>query len=177
MPALYRASMASLLVRPRPPFAHRFCAILLFCVLYLTLSFTFGKRLNSWNANKPGNCFEGRVFIRPDDSTRGWHPFALWFSTFMILFPLLLSIGLSGACIRGSDNKPSRRRWLCAFLSWSVIQMTIHVAYFVTLRNTDQHFLVPGESENEWGFGQILALFSFLTLFFECFKELQAQDH
>jgi hypothetical protein len=61
-----------------------------------------------------------------------------------------------------------------SLLIWAIIQIAVHIYFFILLRNHNQHFLVPDESEDQWNFGQIIVMFTLMAMLFEFYREIMA---
>jgi hypothetical protein len=60
-------------------------------------------------------------------------------------------------------------------LIWAIIQIVVHIYFFILLRNHNQHFTVPDESEDQWTFGQIIVMFTLMAMVFEFYREIMAE--
>lgn len=61
-------------------------------------------------------------------------------------------------------------------LSLALAQYPLHLYNVFALRASNQHLLI-GESENTWGFGQIVALVMLVQTFVECFRGVEGTLH
>jgi len=155
----------------KPLFLHRILASLIFLVFYTTFTIVFGIRLNGWDANTPEQCFEGKSWLRPIPDDPPSHKVGLAVTNLMVTIPFSYSLFVAwgsthGGCILSNTGN-------YCLLIWAIIQIIVHMNFFILLRNSNQHFLVPDESENQWTFGQIIVMFTLMAMALEFYREIK----
>jgi hypothetical protein len=160
-------------MKKNPPFEHRIFASFVFLAFYVTLAILFGIRLNGWDPNTPGQCFEGHTFLRPNPEKRTGYRSHLAVTTLLIVLPFLFSLFLSLTSI--GLEKCRKDRWIFVLFYMGISQVILHAIFFGTLRTRDQHFLVSSESESQWTFGQIIVMFSLVAMLFEFYREIRSE--
>jgi hypothetical protein len=152
----------------------RYGLILLWLILYLVYTSLFGVRLRAWNWNLPGHCYNTHKISLPTAS----HPrvdgiyigltclylFAsLWIAS-GVMIPLLAAYSRSE---RPLFNFLTKRFGLMklygdykeiSVLCIATIQLPLHLYSLVALRASNEKLLKSGATEQEWGFGQIVAV-------------------
>ena len=151
----------------------------IFSTLYLTFANIFGKRLEAWDFTEPGFCYNTHRIAAP--SAR--HPYvdriylgitalfmfsALFGSCmFAIEFPKILTGDEFGTGkVIGTVLMMGLR--FCVLVV-ALLQYPVHLYSIFALRTSNEH-LLTGESENKWGFGQIVALVMIGQTLIECFR-------
>jgi len=152
-------------------FVHRILASLIFLVFYTTLTIAFGIRMNGWDANTPGQCFEGKSWLRPIPDDPPSHKVGLALTNLMVTIPFSFSLFVAWMSAVGGRILSNTGNY--GLLIWAIIQIIVHITFFVQLRNSDQHFLVPDESENQWTFGQIIVMFTLMAMALEFYREIK----
>jgi hypothetical protein len=124
--------------------------IFIWAILYLAYTSIFAKRLLSWNDNIPGHCFHPTVtpFLAHPAHDRVW--VALWGAYAFI------SLGLAFGRGRGVFGRG--RVATLAVLPVAAVQGPLHAYLSFTLRRNNETFLISGITEQQWGFGQIIAM-------------------
>lgn len=80
----------------------------------------------------------------------------------------LFALGFASPLL-GEDKSPYTSK--IVVLGWAFIQYPVHGYMIYALRSSNEGYL-SGNSENEWGFGQIVALVLVAAMLLECFKAL-----
>ncbi|KAK8139462.1 hypothetical protein PG984_002842 [Apiospora sp. TS-2023a] len=80
----------------------------------------------------------------------------------------LFAIGFASPLV-GEKKSPYTSKIIV--LGWAFIQYPVHGYMIYALRSSNEGYL-SGNSENEWGFGQIVALVLVAAMLLECFKVL-----
>ena len=129
----------------------RYCSIAMFLMLYLAFVIMFGIRLNDWDDSTPGQCYSTSRIAVPD----GLHPVGDQIYLGIISFYCFAL--LSAATI--DSRAPSRRdNALKTGIVMGALQFILHVYTAISLRISNQSLLDDPSIEDQWGFGQILAV-------------------
>lgn len=149
-----------------------------FATLYLVFVSYFGIALNNWDYNKTGRCYHYDHVALPDSS----HPDvdkAYLVATCVFMFVLLFCCVILGKPAteylrRGKTGRsPDFGMWLLIWIAriflliTALLQYPLHLYMVVSLRVANDKYL-QGDSENTWGFGQIVALILLIPVFKEC---------
>ena len=129
----------------------RYCSIAIFLMLYLTFVIMFGIRLNAWDDSTPGQCYSTSRIVLPD----GLHPVGdqiyLGITSFYC-FALLLVATIDSRMPGRRDNAQK------TVILVGSLQFITHVTMAISLRISNQSLLDNPSIEEQWGFGQILAV-------------------
>lgn len=146
-------------------------AISCFAVLYLAFSTVFGKSLEQWDSSAPGKCYLTAGIALPDAS----HPYVdriyLGITCFYLFSSLILCawVALAGGPVPSAVRPGPAYNILgkpfmftIGYFKWSIVavallQYPLHLYMVVTMRTANKGAL-GGDSEDSWGFGQIVAL-------------------
>ena len=124
----------------------------------------FGIRLNDWNDGIPGQCFNPQKITPPNAR----HPLVdqvyLGVTSFYVF-----CLALYATLYRGVDDSNSQNDVLWV----GSVQFILHVYMVIALRVSNQSLLDDAALEEEWGFGQVLALIMFGSTLVECAKRLE----
>lgn len=173
-------------------------AIGVFSALYLAFTITFGITLNKWDSNVTGSCYITRGISAPTAE----HPYVdkvylivtsifVFFVIYVALSPLLdmkfahsyLSESPSTALILGplrifwDDtywDELNQSKQEAAIMLPLLFQYPLHLYFIITLRRWNADLLV-GDSEDTWGFGQIVALVLLAPTILECGKAIRGR--
>ena len=55
----------------------------------------------------------------------------------------------------------------------AIVIIALHASCINALKSKDQHFLPPNDSEDNWTFGQIVVMFSFIPIVFQVYLEIR----
>lgn len=117
-------------------------------MLYLAFVIMFGIRLNDWDDSTPGQCYSTSRIAVPD----GLHPVGdqiyLGITSFYC-FALLSAATIDSRAPSRRDNAQK------TVIVMGALQFILHV---YTLRISNQSLLDDHSIEDQWGFGQILAV-------------------
>jgi hypothetical protein len=69
----------------------------------------------------------------------------------------------------------SKDWWHNGLFAIAILQALFPFVSIVVLRATGQDFLVSDESDNEFGFGQILVMVFLLSIPFECYRSFRGE--
>lgn len=130
----------------------RYIFIGIFGLFYAAFTIMLGIRLNQWNDRVPGQCFNASKIARPNAR----HPYVdqiyLGVTSFYV-FSLLCSV-IEGVLL--GDRIPIGRE--SSIITISLLHFILHVYMVIALRISNHGLLKNASLEQEWGFGQILAL-------------------
>lgn len=117
----------------------------------------FGKRLESWDYNSPGRCYNTTNLAHP--SAR--HPYVdkiyLAFTCLYLLSGLMLAIAV-GVEIQLTTKLTRLALAQVYALAIAFAQFPVHTYSVLTLRKSNEKLLSSGNGEQEWGFGQVSAM-------------------
>ncbi|KUL84429.1 hypothetical protein ZTR_08799 [Talaromyces verruculosus] len=151
--------------------------IALFICLYIVFIVLFGFRLNNWNDKVPGHCYYYAVRIPFPNLLHPPLTDILYLTSTCISFSN--SMGFCGA-ISSSPNPqrmyaqaaqrfPNKKimkplplmlaphDYKALLLLLATFQYAIHIYMIFAMRAANEHHL-KGDSENSWGFGQVVAM-------------------
>jgi hypothetical protein len=140
-------------------------------VFFLTYTILFGKRLQSWEYNTPGHCYNAHLLA----GSTAQHPHVdnLYIGiTCWCLFASLCGVGDYLIYGRPSQQREKfQRRMPLAFSSvfssfnmkftmlyLAFLQFPLHAYSVIMLRISNESLLTSGNVEQEWGFGQVSAM-------------------
>jgi hypothetical protein len=123
----------------------RLLATYLFCALFLALTILTLVRLNGWDDEVPGRCYHARFVMSPAAT----HP-----------RDDQIYIGITGIWLLGNMLGPTYGKMKHArkVLGFGLTQFPLHIYMLITLRTANQDFLEGDHQENEWAFGQTIAV-------------------
>jgi hypothetical protein len=131
--------------------AQRYGLIFIYAVLYVAYISLFSKRLQTWDWNVPGHCYNGM-----NDSFFGknGHPTIdrQWVGLLSayVFFSLSLAIGVAMDLIR--------RYFSPYVVLFAALMGPIHAYSIFSLRRYNETFLTSGITEQQWGFGQTVSM-------------------
>ncbi|KAK7908845.1 hypothetical protein PG985_016148 [Apiospora marii] len=160
-----------------------------FMLLYLLFIIIFGRVLQSWDDGVSGRCYMTSAISSPASA----HPLvdhAYLAVTAIYMFGSLFFCipGARAMWLNPSKFSPQSGRYLLtkmtmgysfnparidSVLGLALMQYPLHGYMVYALRLSNEKHL-SGNSENEWGFGQIVALISIVAVFLECIKAVAA---
>lgn len=165
------AALANIHQTSRDGRTSRSVAIFGFAVLYLVFSIIFGISLEKWDDDAPGKCYVTRGIALPDAS----HPYVdrvyLGITSLYLFSSLTISVfvALMGSPVpnnvrtgAASNGVEIPFMYTIAYFRWSIVtlamlQYPLHLYMVITMRTVNRGSL-GGDSEDSWGFGQIVAL-------------------
>ncbi len=147
----------------------RYVSIGIFGLLYTGFTIMLGIRLNDWNDALPGRCYRTSRIALPTAK----HPFVdqiyLGFTSFYVYCLMVVTIMLC--------RTPSTRLYYQKnVITVGILQFVLHVYTLVALRISNQPLLDNVALEDEWGFGQVIALVMLVATLLECAKGLEGKD-
>ena len=145
--------------------------IIVFYILYLIYAVLFGTALGRWDVDKFGYCYRDRGITSPNQPHPGAdHGYLSITSLYMFLLPILLGFGItssfSGTRLAASFQLGKEFGLVCLPLA----QFLLHLYMVWTIRSANRMHL-QGESEDTWGFGQVVALVQILPILKGCAKD------
>jgi hypothetical protein len=123
--------------------------ILLWSTLYVIYTCLFGVRLRSWDYITVGRCYNTHNIALPQAK----HPYVdnIYLSITCLYVFLTLGIAFSAAL---DDQFWSA--YMVLFVA--AMQYPLHLYSIFTLRASNESLLASGTTEQQWGFGQIVAV-------------------
>lgn len=134
-----------------------------FSVLYLSFSIIFGISLTTWNDEIPGRCYNTRLIANPADS----HPYV---DRIYLGITCWYCLSILGVCVSASTKIIYERQatyYEFLVVHYALIQYPLHLYMVVAMRASNEG-KVGNNSENEWGFGQVVALVLASNTVLEC---------
>ena len=137
--------------------------------LYTAFAIFFGIRLNKWNDTLPGKCYNASLV----SSHNAKHPLVdqiyLGVTSFYVF--------VLGFCATPyhSDGSPIIFGSQSSGIGTLLLQFVLHMYTVIALRVSNQHLLDNAKLEEQWGFGQILALVMLGTTLLECAKGVEGE--
>ncbi|PGH04733.1 hypothetical protein AJ79_07012 [Helicocarpus griseus UAMH5409] len=159
----------------------RYLTIALFALIFLAYSIVFGIRLNQWDPERPGACYNtaataltNKPHPREDLIYLGVTctffysalPGAIHNPELKLLMKfiekrshraLFSSVAIDAAGLDDFEQRVEDRSW--SVLALSMLQFPLHLYFVIALRASNQGLLEGGRGgENSWGFGQVVAI-------------------
>lgn len=131
----------------------------IYAILYIIFTSMFGRSLKSWNYTAPGLCYNTELLATSYASHPHVDRIYVGITTAFMIFILML-VGLLRVMHKGEIHAS-----LILFVSY--FQYPLHLYSVVALRSSNEG-LLDGDSENNWGFGQISALVLLAGVLFQC---------
>jgi hypothetical protein len=126
--------------------------IFIWAILYLAYTSIFATRLLSWNYNHPGHCYNpsgsSNILSFHPAGDRSW--ISLW--SVWVFTSLAMAYGLERGLL------PVRRVVARGVLLFAAVQGPFHAYTIFTLRKDNEALLTSGFTEQQWGFGQTVAM-------------------
>jgi hypothetical protein len=130
----------------------RHIALYLYGTLFLALSIVLGVRLNEWDENEEGHCYYTKLVTAPSASHPKADKIYVGFCSAWLLLCLVLAV-------------IGDTRHVKTVLVLALAQYPLHIYFMTVVRTANTNKLEGPESENDWKFGQTIAiLLLFLTL-------------
>ncbi|OTB01045.1 hypothetical protein M426DRAFT_323828 [Hypoxylon sp. CI-4A] len=192
--------------------------IIVFIILHLAFVVLFDRKLQSWDDDVPGSCFNTSNISTPEAT----HPYVdriylsltslYFYAIFLSCIPTVTSKSRAATSISASPRTGQRKRrrpdldhfmglmlgitegtsgrstlnaqtigqltFSMSVLLVAILQFPLHTYMLFTLRNSNEGYL-SGDSENVWGFGQVVALALVASVLLECvqaFVEYKRSD-
>jgi hypothetical protein len=141
----------------------RYISIVIFGVLFLVFTILFGISLNNWDDEVPGHCYNARGIAAPGSD----HPTVDAIYIGITCFYMLSTLGGAMEYSIGTAKENVFRRFI--IIQLSAMQYPVHLYMIITMRESNAD-LLKGDSENEWGFAQIVALVLLASTLVECIR-------
>lgn len=129
----------------------RYCSIATFLLLYLAFVIMFGIRLNDWNESTPGQCYSTSRIALPG----GLHPVGDQIYLGITSFYCFALLSTATIYSRAPSQRDDAQK---AVIFMGSLQFILHVYTAISLRISNQSLLDDPSLEEQWGFGQILAV-------------------
>ena len=128
----------------------------------------FGIRLKDWNDEISGRCYSASRIA----SSNAKHPLVdqvyLGVTSFWVL------VLASGVIVEYLAPR-LRLFWQNFIIRYGVLQFVLHVYILAALRVSNEP-LLESSLENQWGFGQVLALVMLGSTLLECARSLEGEN-
>jgi heme/copper-type cytochrome/quinol oxidase subunit 4 len=141
----------------------RYLCITVFGILFLIFTIIFGISLDKWDESMPGRCYNTKGIAASGSK----HPLGDIVYVAFTCFYLMVTLGGAIEYSIGDTKKHVFRRF--SIIQLSAIQYPIHLYMIITMRESNAN-LLEGNSENEWGFAQIVALVLLASTLIECVR-------
>lgn len=146
----------------------RYFCISIFGLLYFGFTIMLGIRLNDWNDEVPGRCYRVSNIALPNSK----HPYVdqIYLGvTASYVFSLLI---LATTICRVPST---RLYWQKSIILVGTLQFVLHVYTLVALRISNQPLLDNVALEDQWGFGQVIAVIMLFATLLECAKSVEGE--
>jgi uncharacterized ion transporter superfamily protein YfcC len=151
----------------------RLTLIAIWMVLFIAYIGVFARRLQKWDNDGRSHCYKTDATARPQDSHPSVDNMYIGITIFFICLSFFYALSLSlGSQMRqlqnnleviypvllasSSMNAPATDLQY-SILGIAMLQCPLHIYSIFALRASNEHYL-QGDSEKEWGFGQIAAV-------------------
>ena len=144
----------------------RYFSITIFGLLYFGFTIMLGIRLNDWNDEVPGRCYNASRIALPNAK----HPLddqVYLGLTSLYVFTLL------GIVTIYCRVESLRLYYQKTVIFIGALQFILHVYILVALRISNQSLLDNVALEDQWGFGQVIAIVMLVATLLECAKGLE----
>jgi hypothetical protein len=134
----------------------RFWGMGIFAILYLAFCIVFGIHLGHWDWNSPGKCYNPYLIAAANSA----HPLGDKIYLGITCLYMYVALGiciLGGASTESDESEDADESMDIPILFYAFLQYPLHLYNVFALRASNNH-LLQGDSENSWGFGQIVAL-------------------
>ncbi|KAI9154839.1 hypothetical protein HJFPF1_07398 [Paramyrothecium foliicola] len=159
----------------------RFMSLILFTGAYFAFAVIYGIRLEEWNDDKPGLCYDASTIAFSDHAHPTIDQVYLGITCSYCLCSLLMCLSCQGAI--SAQEKPTRARHIWnkvanrhtaeklapSIIFIAMLQYPLHLYMVIAMRAVNEPRLTGG-SENAWGFGQIVALILTFATILECLR-------
>ena len=144
----------------------KYVSIGVFGVLYITFTAILGDRLNEWNDQISGQCFNASKIALPNARHPEVDQVYLGITSWYV-FSLLLCATVY------CRVEQIRSEWQGRILLISSLELILHLYMVIALRLSNQSLLNDASLEEQWGSAQVLALAMFGATLVECAKRLE----
>jgi hypothetical protein len=150
----------------------RHIALYIYAALFLALTILLGVRLGEWDENEDGRCYETHLVTEPSANHPGSDKIYVGISAAWLLLCIIFAV-------------IGESKHIKTVLILALLQYPLHIYFMVVVRTANMDRLDGEESENDWRFGQTVAvLLLIVTLkevirgFKDYFKhEKKVQEH
>jgi hypothetical protein len=172
--------------------------VAVFSIFYLSYVILFGLALNKWNPDELGHCYRYHLVALPDSSHPHVDKIYLGVTCYYMFSLLVLCVTLAQldqAAIYSRSQKYSTTETPCgpadvliyllllgfvlamrlAVVSTALLQFPLHLYMVIALRVSNEKYL-EGDSEDAWGFGQVVALILVIPVLRECANGYTGKD-
>ena len=147
----------------------------IFAVLHLTFSIFFGQALERWDWTTPGRCYNTRLVSHPGAThptvDRIYLGITCCYMQVCLIACLITSFrNYYRDPFRNSDPDAideGEPEWEWLVMAGALYQYPTHLYMTVALRISNES-LLEGDSENSWGFGQIISLVLVVDTLIRC---------
>lgn len=147
----------------------RYSCIGIFGTFYTAFAIFYGTRLREWDNQKPGRCFNTLGIAVPGAR----HPSVDHIYLAVTAFYAYVLLSLAIMYCRWQEKEQIIRQRQKDILLISSIQFVIHIYMVIALRVSNTGLSNDPSLEQQWGFGQVLALVMFGTTLLECAKSFE----
>ncbi|KAK7224123.1 hypothetical protein V2G26_012126 [Clonostachys chloroleuca] len=160
----------------------RLYAFVTFFALYLAFSIVFVTKLRSWDLTEPGQCYNNGLISLPNHGHPSDDIIYVGITCFWCLCALICCGQLQSSFMSKSYQEdhnrlnpsmrfivPSLERLAASIVLLAMLQYPVHLYMVIALRISNEGNL-SGDSENTWGFGQIVALVTAFSTLMECVR-------
>jgi hypothetical protein len=141
-------------------------ALILFTLFYFVFVVLFGMRLRDWDAYSPGQCYESGIM------TVDYLPHSVPDLIYLgITAPVLIIAIFGSTCAFAASTD----WWHNGIFAIALLEVSLPLFSIIVLRATQQNFLVSDESDNDFGFGQIIVMVFLLSVAFEYYRSFRGK--
>ena len=146
----------------------RYYTVAIFGLLYTGFTIMLGVRLNDWNDALPGRCYSTLRVALPNAK----HPFvdqvylgvtSFYVYCLMVVATIICRIPMV------------RLYYQKTIVMTGTLQFLLHVYTLVALRISNEPLLDHPAIENEWGFGQVVAMMMLAATLLECARGFEGE--
>ncbi|KAF2455007.1 hypothetical protein BDY21DRAFT_76892 [Lineolata rhizophorae] len=165
--------------------ATRIFSLFAFFVLYVAFLVCIANRLRGWDDTVPGQCYDTSLLA----VAKSPHPYAdgvyvgmtggymVVYSLLMLWAMLTASLKPRGMALRLFEViAGGMTRLEKSIIILAIAQYPVHLYSVIAIKVSNTH-LLRGESENSWGFGQIVAVTLLAGTLVECMRQWKSYMH
>jgi hypothetical protein len=154
----------------------RHLTTVVFGVVFLTLLVLIQKRLAEWNPRIPGYCYltigemrdPGFKYNHPKDDTIATLVLGIWLVAWLHLLQLI------SICSYRADGSINSRAWTFLFDVLGILHFILYLLFAVSHRIAN-HGILHGKTENQWTFGQVVAVVMLVNTLLECVRGIDGR--
>ena len=132
----------------------RHLSLYLYIVLFFALAVLLGVRLNEWNDDEEGHCYNSYLVTASENDHPSSDKIYLAFTSTWMLLSLTMSIFSTAKRVK-------------KVLALALLQYPLHLYMMIALRIANTDALEGDEHESDWRFGQTVAILLFGLTFRE----------